>query len=66
MKNHLGLRPYKVVIDSLLSDEQKMERKKLANWVRTNFREEDTMRILFSNEKFFDIGGACNSENGQV
>ena len=46
MKNHLELRPYKVVIAALLSDDQKIRRKKFANWVRTSFRKQDTMRIL--------------------
>ena len=63
MKNDLGLRPYKKVIEPLLSNDQKIKRKKFANWVRTNFRNEDTMRILFSDEKFFDIDGVYNSQN---
>ena len=66
MKKDLGLRPYKKVIKPLLSNDQKTKRKKFANWVRTNFRKEDTMRILFSDEKFFDIGGVYNSQNGGV
>ena len=57
MKNDLGLRLYKVVIETLLSDGQKIKEKKVANWVRTNVRKEDTMRILFSDENFFDIDG---------
>ena len=57
MKNDLGLRPYKKVIEPLLSNDQKIKRKKFANGVRTNFRKEDTMRILFSDEKLFDIDG---------
>ena len=47
MKNDLGPRSYNVVIELLLSDDQKIEQKKFANWLRTNFRKEDTMRILF-------------------
>ena len=40
--------------------------KTFANWVQTNFRKEDTIRILFSNEKFFDIGGVDNSQNDRM
>ena len=57
IKKDVGLRPYKKVIEPLLSNDQKIKRKKFANWVRTNFRKDDTMRILFSDEKFFDIDG---------
>ena len=57
MKNDLGLRSYKKVIEPLLSNDQKIKRKKFANWLRTNFQKEDTMTILFSDEKFFDIAG---------
>ena len=66
MKNDLGLRSYKVVIEPLLSDDQKVRWKKFANWLRTNFRKEDAMRILFSDEKFFDIDGVYNSQNDRV
>ena len=47
MKNDLGLRPYKKVIEPLLSNDQKIKRKKFANWVRPNFRKEDTENSLF-------------------
>jgi inhibitor of nuclear factor kappa-B kinase subunit alpha len=35
-------------------------------WVRTNFRKEDTLKILFSDEKFFGIDGVHNSQNDRV
>ena len=54
MKNAVRLHPYKIVTELLLSDD---EWKKSANWVRTNFRNESIIRILFSDEKFFDIDG---------
>jgi hypothetical protein len=63
LKNDLGYHPYKKIIESLLTDAQKIERKKFANWVRTNFRKEQTMKILFSEEKLFDIDGVYNSQN---
>ena len=37
-----------------------------ANWIRTNFRKEETMRILFSDEKVFDIDGVDNSQNDRM
>ena len=66
LKVDLGLKPCKKVIESLLSDDQKIKRKKFANWVRKNFRKEETMRILFSDEKFIDIDSVYNSHNDRV
>ncbi|CAF4630188.1 unnamed protein product [Rotaria magnacalcarata] len=66
LKNDLGLHPYKKVVEPLLSDDQKIKRKKFTSWIRTNFRKEETMRILFSDEKFFDIDGVYNSQNDRV
>lgn len=66
LKTDLGLRPYKKVIEPSLSDDHKIQRKKFANWVRTNFRKEETMKILFSDKKFFDIDGVYNSQNDRV
>ena len=66
MKNDLGLRVYKIVIEPLLADDQKIKRKKFVNWIRTNFLKEDTIRILFSDEEFFDIDGLDNSQNDRV
>ena len=40
--------------------------KKVANWVRTNLRKEDIMRILFSDEKSFDVDVIYNSQNNQM
>ena len=66
MKNDLGLHPYKIIIELLLYNDQKVKRKKFANWLRTNFRRGGTVRILFSDEKFFDIDGIYNSQNDWV
>ena len=66
LKNDLRLRPYKMVVEPLLTDEHKEKRKKFSNWVRTHFRKEDTMNILFSDEKLFDIDGIYNSQNNRV
>ncbi|CAM4980319.1 unnamed protein product [Rotaria socialis] len=66
LKIDLGLKPYKKVIEPSLSDDQKIKRKKFANWVRNNFRKEETMKILFLDEKFFNIDGVYNSQNDRV
>ena len=60
------MHPYKKIVEPSLSDDQKVKRKRFANWVRTNFRKEDTLKILFSVEKFFDIDGVYNSQNDRV
>ena len=68
LKVGLGLRPYKKIIEPSLFDDQKIKRKKFANSVRNNFRKEETMRILFSDKKFFNIDGVYmyNSQNDRV
>ena len=49
-----------------LIDEHKEKRMKFANWIRTNFRKENMMNILFSDEKMFDIDGVCNSHGDRI
>ncbi|CAF2046656.1 unnamed protein product [Rotaria magnacalcarata] len=66
LKNDLGLRRYKKIVEPALSDDQKIKRKQFANWVRTNFRKEETLKILFSDEKLFGIDGIYNSQNERV
>ena len=44
-----------------LADVHKSERKRFANWIRSNFRKEQTMQILF-----FDIVGVYNIQNNHV
>ena len=50
----------------MLTNEHKEKRVKFANWIRTKFRKENTMKILFSNEKMFDIDGIYNSQNDRI
>ena len=45
---------------------KRSNRKTFANWIRTNFRKEETMKILCSDEKFFDIDGVDNSQNDRM
>ena len=66
LRDDLGYYPYKKIAEPFLTDVHKSERKKFANWVRTNFRKEQTMKILFSDEKFFDIDGAYNVQNDRI
>ena len=44
----------------------KKKRVKFANWIRTNFRKENTMKILSSDEKMFGIDRIYNSQNDRV
>ena len=66
LKNDLLLRPYKKIVEPLLTDEHKEKRKKFSNWVRRRFRKENTMKILFSDEKLLDIDGIYNSQNNRI
>ena len=66
LKKDLKMKPYKIIVKPLLKDEHKAQRKKFANWARTEFRKEDTMRILFSDENLFDLDGIYNSEDDRT
>ena len=57
LKENLKYCAYKKIVQPFLTDAHKAERKAFANWTRTNFRKEQTTRILFSDEKIFDIDG---------
>ena len=59
LKDDLALRPYKKIVEPRLTDEHKKKRKTFSNWIRTNFRKEDSM-------KMFDIDGIYNSQNDRV
>ena len=52
--------------EPLLTDEHKENRMKFTNWIRASFRKENTMDILFSDEKMFDIDGVYNSHNDRI
>ena len=66
LRDNLGCRAYKCFVEPALKEEHKERRKKFANWVRTNFRKQETLRILFSDEKQFDINGVYNSQNDRI
>ena len=66
LKNDLKFRAYEIQNEPLLTDEHKAKRLEFANWVRTNFLKEDTMKILFSDKKLFDSDGIYNSQNKRI
>ena len=39
---------------------------KFTNCLRHNFWREDTLRILFSDEKIFDLDGMYNAQNDRI
>ena len=66
LKDNLKLCAYKMRIKPKLMEEHKNKRKKFVNWIGHNFRKEDTMRILFSDEKIFHLHGMYNSQNQRI
>lgn len=66
LKEDLALFPYKKILQPFLTDAHKAKRKKFSNCVRSHFRKEQTMKILFSDEKLFDIDGVYNVQNDHV
>ena len=66
LKQDLGYRSYKKRVRPALTDFEKNKRMKFANWVRHNFRKEHTFRILFSDEKKFDLDGMYNAQNDGI
>ena len=66
LRDDLGCRSYKCVIEPALTEEHKEKRKKIANWIRANFRKQETLKILFSDEKMFDIDGVYNTQNDRI
>jgi hypothetical protein len=61
-----ALRAYKTQVEPPLSDEQRKKRVLFANWILAKFRKEDTRRILFSDEKMFDIDEVYNCQNQRI
>ena len=51
LKNDLKLQVYKIGNEPMLTNEHKAKRLKFANWAQTNFRKEDTTKILFSDRE---------------
>ena len=66
LKKDLGYRSYKKRVQPALTDFEKSKRMKFANWVRHNFRKEHTLRILFSDEKIFDLDSMYNAQDRRI
>ena len=60
------MKSHKITDESLLKEEDKAQRKRFASCTRKKFRKEDTMRMLFSDEKMFDLNCIYNSENDRM
>ena len=66
LRQDLRCKPYKVVREPRLTEEQKRRRVKFANWVRNNFSKAETMRFVFSDEKLFTVDGVYNRQNERI
>ncbi len=66
LRDDLGCRTYKYVIETALTEEHKEKRKNIVNRIRTNFREQERLKILFSDKKMFDIDGVYNTHNDRI
>lgn len=66
LRDDLHCHAYKQRIEPLITDAQKVKRKKFANWIRTNFNREQTMKVLFSDERMVEIHGVQNMQNDGI
>ena len=66
LREDLSYRPYKIIKQRALTNEQKINRKRFAKWVQNNFRKDDIRKWLFSDEKVFDIDAVYNSQNDRI
>lgn len=64
--NDLRLKPYKKRVEPNLSALQKKKRVKFYNWWRRYFRKFDVKKILFSDEKKFNVDGVYNIQNDRI
>ena len=47
LKDDLKLKSYRIKVRAKISEDQKAKRLKFGNWIRTNFRQEDTEIFVF-------------------
>ncbi|CAF1052699.1 unnamed protein product [Didymodactylos carnosus] len=66
LTDDLGCYAYKIVKEPAMTDQQKVNRRKFATWIQRTFRKEDTRKILFSDEKYFDVDGVYNSQTDRI
>ncbi|CAF5008323.1 unnamed protein product, partial [Rotaria socialis] len=62
----LHLHAYRVIIEPNLNDEHKQRRVSFTYWVRKFLRKKDREKILFTDEKYFELGGIFNRQNDRV
>ncbi|CAM4820023.1 unnamed protein product [Rotaria magnacalcarata] len=62
----LHLHAYRVIVESNLNDEHKQRRVSFTYWVRKFLRKKDREKILFTDEKYFELGGIFNRQNDRV
>ena len=63
LKSDLQCKPYKIIDEPRIEEVQKRKRKTFTNWIRTNYRKNETMNFVFSGEKYFDLDGVYNRQN---
>lgn len=66
IKDDLGYKAYVKRVAPKLTDRQKSKRKSFGIWVQKNIRKSMTKKILFSDEKRFDLNGMYNRQNERV
>ena len=66
LRKDLGCKPYKETTQPKLTNLQKNKRIKFVKWMLNNYSKEDTKKWLFTDEKYFDLDGICNSQNDRV
>jgi hypothetical protein len=66
IKDDLGFKSYVKRIALKLSDAQREKRFSFGIWARKNMRKSMARKILFSDEKRFDIDGVYNLQNDRI
>ncbi len=62
----LHLHSYHVIIEPKLHDEHKQRKISFSYWVRKSLRKRDWEKILFTDEKYFELGGIFNRQNDRI
>ncbi|KAL4500781.1 hypothetical protein ABPG72_020015 [Tetrahymena utriculariae] len=62
----LQLKPYKIRRQPFLQTAHIEKRLKFSYWVQNNFTKNDCLKILFSDEKQFEIDGVYNTQNDRI
>ncbi|CAF4597826.1 unnamed protein product, partial [Didymodactylos carnosus] len=66
IRDDLGLKSYVKCVAPKLTDTQKQKRFSFEIWARKNVRKSLARKILFSDEKRFDIDGVYNRQNDRI